>query len=60
MSPLSQAISRMLWAVTAVLAAFAALSFVWGMAEASGAPQQAAAAAAACAMAVLPYVFARA
>jgi hypothetical protein len=50
---------KICWVITAVAAALATLFFVSGTAEANGAPQEAAAAAMALAIAVIPYVFTR-
>jgi len=47
------------WGVTALAAGLAALLFVSMMSEATGAPQEAAGAAMALAIAVIPYVFTR-
>lgn len=60
MSPLSRAVSRLLWGLTLVVAGLAGLGFLVQMAMAESAPQQAAAGAMACATVVIPYVFARA
>jgi uncharacterized membrane protein YvbJ len=48
------------WAIAALLAVVGAGEFVFGMARAESAPQQAVAATAALAYAVIPYCFARA
>jgi hypothetical protein len=51
---------RICWIVTAVGASFALLTLITTVGGASGAPQEAAGAAIAAAIAVIPYVFTRA
>jgi hypothetical protein len=51
---------KFFWVCVALAAALAALVLVGGLATANGAPQQAAVAAVAVAIAVIPYIFARA
>ncbi len=50
---------KLLWVVTAVAAAFGAFVFVTSTMAANGAPQEAAGAAMAVALAVIPYIFTR-
>jgi ABC-type polysaccharide/polyol phosphate export permease len=52
--------SKFLWFLTSLAAIFAAFALVFGVAHANGAPQEASSAAIAVAIAVIPYVFARA
>jgi len=51
--------AKICWAVTLLATCFAALEFVAGTGTATGAPQQAAGAAMALAICVIPYVFTR-
>lgn len=51
---------KALWIVTLVSTSFAAMALLVSLASAKGAPQEAAGAAIACAMAIIPYVFTRA
>lgn len=50
---------KICWGITALAACIAALVFVSIMGEANGAPQEAAGAAMALAIAIIPYVFTR-
>lgn len=51
---------KALWIVTLISSSFGALALLVSLASAKGAPQEAAGAAIACAMAIIPYVFTRA
>lgn len=59
-APTMSGAAKFFWAMAIVGAVFGALQLVMGEASATGAPQQAASAAMACATAVVPYVLARA
>lgn len=50
---------KVCWAITALAAIFAALELVAVEGSANGAPQEAAGAALACAIVIIPYVFTR-
>ncbi len=50
---------RLCWIVTLIMTALAAWQFVADLSRANGAPQQAAAAAMALALSIIPYVFTR-
>jgi hypothetical protein len=58
--PRPTTVARVFWVIAAIFAVFGGLTAFGGMAAANGAPQEAAAAAMGCALAVVPYVFARA